>query len=277
MQYARKIIIILSLASIILFSWLALLDSQATQQIDAGLKRGLITFASARTLNAAISVAQGTQVAIEPMGIGVTLTPGQVLDPINDLVEQFSNLMLVACVALGAQKIFINVGGYWPVSLLLTIAIFGWSYFYFRLKQPPIYLSKLIVVLLMIRFAIPIVTIGTDLLFQKFLTLEYQRNQQSISEAPKLISDITPKSQTRLSNGEKWWDQPIVTLKGAMKSTGEALDVKKQVDDLHERAEQWTLHVVNLIVIFLLQTLIIPVLLMFILYKMMKNILGITK
>ena len=32
-------------------------------------------------------------------GVGVTLTLGEVLDPVNDLVEQFSSLMLAAAVA----------------------------------------------------------------------------------------------------------------------------------------------------------------------------------
>lgn len=277
MQNARKITIALSLAIMILCSWLAVLDVPATQQIDAGLKRGLITFASARALNAVISVAQGTEVAIEPMGIGVNLTPGQLLDPINDLVEQFSNLMLVACVALGTQKILINVGSYWLVSLLLTISIFGWSYFHIKLEKPPSYLSKLVVILLMIRFAIPIVTIGTDLLFQKFLAAEYQHTQQALNKAPELVKEIRHQSQLPTTKDKGWWDKSIVTLKDAMNKTGDVLDVKKQVKDLQERAEQWTSYIVNLIVIFLLQTLIIPVLLMWILYVMMRSVFELPK
>ena len=278
MQNARTITIALSLVIMILCSWLALLDAPASQRIDAGLKRGLITFASARALNAVISVAQGTEIAIEPMGVGVNLTPGQLLDPINDLVEQFSNLMLVACVALGAQKILINVGSYWLVSLLLTISVFGWSYFFFRQKQPPTCLSKLIVILLMIRFAIPMITIGTDLLFQKFLAAEYQHNQQALSKVSGLVMEIRPQSQALPTTKDKgWWDKQITTLKDTMNKTKEALDVKKQVKVLQERAEQWTLHIVNLIVIFLLQTLIIPVLLMWLLYVMVRNVFEVPK
>lgn len=46
-------------------------------------------------------MAQGTEVAVEPAGVGVIFTPGQILDPVNDLLEQFSNLMLAASVAFG--------------------------------------------------------------------------------------------------------------------------------------------------------------------------------
>jgi hypothetical protein len=80
----------------------------------------------ARALNAVISVAQGTEVSLQPLGVGVTLAPGQLLDPVNDLVEKFSDLMLMASVAFGVQKVLISMGGYWLISLLLTFAAIGW-------------------------------------------------------------------------------------------------------------------------------------------------------
>ena len=40
---------------------------------------------------------------MQPVGVGVTLTIGEVLDPLNDLVERFAWLALVASVSLGLQ------------------------------------------------------------------------------------------------------------------------------------------------------------------------------
>ena len=97
MYLVKRISVTLLLAALVAFSWFSPLDIVATQQVDAGLKRALVSFATARTLNAVISVAQGTEVAIQPLGFGVNLAPGQVLDPINDLVEQFSHLILNPC------------------------------------------------------------------------------------------------------------------------------------------------------------------------------------
>ena len=64
-------------------------DDVSDTYAEDALKRALATFAVARTLNGVISVAQGTEIALEPGGVGVMLTPGQILDPINDLVERF--------------------------------------------------------------------------------------------------------------------------------------------------------------------------------------------
>ncbi|MCU0929027.1 MAG: hypothetical protein MUE62_07545, partial [Burkholderiaceae bacterium] len=65
------------LGLLVVLAWWAPLDAAAERQVDAGLKRALATFAAARALNALISVAQGTEVALEPAGVGVTFTPGQ--------------------------------------------------------------------------------------------------------------------------------------------------------------------------------------------------------
>lgn len=157
MQITRKVLVALSLAAMVACSWLAPMDTPAMQQVDAGLKRALISFATARALNAVISVAQGTQASVQPLGVGITLAPGQALDPINDLIEKFSNLMLAATVVFGIQKVLISIGSYWPLSLGLSAVAFGWAWCYVRQRHAPAWLSRLLVILLMLRFAIPVV------------------------------------------------------------------------------------------------------------------------
>jgi len=77
MQITQRVSLVAIVAVIIISTWFKPLDSNASQRIDTGLKNAAISFTAARTLNAAISVAQGTEVSIEPGGVGVNLTPGQ--------------------------------------------------------------------------------------------------------------------------------------------------------------------------------------------------------
>ena len=49
-------------------------DRVGEANAEDALKRALVTFAVSRALNGAISVAQGTELAIEPAGVGVVLT-----------------------------------------------------------------------------------------------------------------------------------------------------------------------------------------------------------
>ena len=50
------------------------IDRASEEQAEDALKNALVTFAVARTLNGVISAAQGTEVALEPGGVGVVLS-----------------------------------------------------------------------------------------------------------------------------------------------------------------------------------------------------------
>ena len=259
----RRIALAAVVTALVACSWLAPLDATADRQVDAGLKRALLTFATARALNAVISVVQGTEVAIEPAGVGVVLTPGQVLDPVNDLVEQFSNLMLLASVSFGVQKVLIHIGAHWLVSLLLSIAALIWLLFHFRRGPGPAWLSQIVVILLMIRFAVPAVTIGADGLFRAFMVADYQSSQQVIDTASGNLAKLEPpdavpgESRGMLDKFKGWWPQ--------------SGDVKARFEHLKRVAEQAVEHIIKLMVIFLLQTLLLPLLLLWILYSVARR------
>ncbi|MES2686259.1 MAG: hypothetical protein V4706_05510 [Pseudomonadota bacterium] len=259
----RRFVLALFMVAAVACSWLAPLDAPAMQQVDAGLKRALVSFATARALNAVISVAQGTALSVQPLGVGVTLTPGQLLDPVNDLIEKFSTLMLAASVAFGVQKALIAMGGYWVISLALTAAALGWAWLHFRRQAPPVWLSRALVILLMLRFAIPVVTLGTDLLWQKFLAPDYTASQLQI--------DTSQAQAARLGPPVAAPDNPGVLdrMKGWLSDTA---DVKARFEALKLAAEQATDHIIRLIVIFLLQTLVIPLLLLWALYALARGV-----
>jgi len=254
MSLTARVIALLSLSALVLGAWLAPLDAPAQAQVDAGLKRALVSFATARALNGVISVAQGTEVSLQPLGIGVTLAPGQLLDPANDLVEQFSNLMLMASVAFGVQKILIGIGSYWLISLALSLAALGWAVFTLRHQPAPSWLSGTLVVAVMLRFAIPVVTLGSDLLWQKFLAADYATSQQIIDNATGTVAKLNPP-EPEAANQPGWLD----AMKGWVSKNG---DIKARFERLKQAAEQATEHIIKLIVIFLLQTLVIPLLLL---------------
>ncbi|MCW8892648.1 MAG: hypothetical protein OQL18_04955, partial [Deltaproteobacteria bacterium] len=88
---------------------LQLVDQSATEQIDESLGRALTTFALARATNGVISVIQESELAVSPAGVGLNLALGQVLDPLNDMVERFSWVMLVALTSLGVQRFLIEI------------------------------------------------------------------------------------------------------------------------------------------------------------------------
>ena len=266
MDSLKRIIAPLLLVAILALSWASPLDAISTEQVDAGLKRALVTFATARMLNAVISVAQGTDVAIEPAGIGVKFAPGEILDPINDLVEKFSTLMLFASIAFGIQKILITLGGHWAVSATLSAAVVLWSAWHLSGRHIPEWCTKLLLITLVLRFAVPLVTVGSNELFQQFLDNDYKQSQAVLeSGAANVMNmaalDAQPQTQENRSLLDRW------------KEMAPNINVKERLAHIKDSAEQWTEKMINLMVVFLLQTLIFPLLLLWGLASFAKSLL----
>ncbi|MBK9218798.1 MAG: hypothetical protein IPL70_10465 [Uliginosibacterium sp.] len=266
MELARRLFLTLGVAVVVACAWTCPLDSLAAQQVDAGLKRALTSFATARVLNAVISVAQGTEVAIEPAGVGFNLAPGQILDPVNDLVEQFSHLMLVASISFGVQKMLIAIGGHWLVSTLVTASAVAWALLYLRQHAMPTWLPKVLVVAILIRLAIPVITVGTDVLFRHFLEADYKTSQNFLeagaASASKLSQKITPPPENQ-------------GLLDKMKNMMPSLNISARIDGFVKAAEQWPEQIVKLMVNFLLQTLIIPIAMLWCLIAIARNTLRV--
>jgi hypothetical protein len=261
----RRLLAILLVATMVACAWLAPLDAAANRQIDAGLKRALLSFAAARTLNAIISVAQGTAISLQPLGVGVNLTVGQVLDPVNDVIEQFSTLMLTASVAFGIQKVLVSVGAHWLISLLLSAVAAWWALLFWRRQQTPAWLAQALVVLLMVRFAIPVATLGSDLVFQQFLARDYESSQlvldrTAIQIDKTAVATAPPENQGLVDQLKGWAGSQTDTWKARFEAVKQA-------------AEQATQHVIKLMVIFILQTLVVPLAMLWGLYALARAVL----
>ncbi len=260
---ARRIVLAVAVAIMVACSWLAPLESAANQQIDAGLKRTLTIFATARALNGVISVMQGTDFAADPGGVGLIFAPGQILLPLNELVEQFAHLMLVAGIAFGSEKVLISIGSYWLISLVLTTVAIGWGYCYLRRLSSPAWLTRILMVLLMIRFAMPIVIIGADMLFQQFMAADYIASQRVIETTTAQLNSLDSTAvPTTAPEGI------IDKIKGWV---SQHTHLKAHLTNLKQVVEQATERIIKLMVIFLLQTLVLPLFLLWALWGVVRG------
>lgn len=121
---------ILIAVALVLVSWSHVLDQTAREHINQSLLQATAVFAIARSLNGFLTVAKSAEVS---SGL-VSLQPLEVLDPIHDLVEQFSSVMKVATISLFIQKLLLEFTASTPFKLLLigcaaffiVAALFGW-------------------------------------------------------------------------------------------------------------------------------------------------------
>ncbi|MCZ6585187.1 MAG: hypothetical protein O6930_04135 [Gammaproteobacteria bacterium] len=249
-----------------------LIDDTSRRYASEAFTRALVTFAVARTLNGVISVAQGTEVAIEPGGVGVNFSVGQVLDPINDLVERFSAVMLVATTSLGLQNVLLRMTMWWGTSLALVLVaasalvVLWWRKLDDSRLRPVV--MQLLLLTVFLRFAVPVLVIGSNLVFDTFLAAEQAAATEALEATRTDIEQINENVATSASNTE---NQSVIERLGSMlDSSLESMNISDRLTRLRDRVSNASEHIINLIVIFVLQTIILPLVFLWMFIELLK-------
>jgi hypothetical protein len=255
---------------LVVLSSLTTVDKIAEDEYNALFQRALISFALARTLNGVISAVQGTELALQPAGVGVTLTPGQVLDPINDLVERFSWIMLAATLSLGVQQVMLDVGQWWGIKLALGLLGLLWLWMRLRHSRSEKLVLRIFVIAAFIRFAVPAAMIANEGLYRLFLEERYVESTQVIEAAG---SDIRKASETPADPDPAEPESSMLDSLGQLlENTRNSVDFSARVAYIKERASSLVEHLVQLSVVFILQTGLLPIAFLWIFLQLFKQI-----
>lgn len=102
---------------LVVLAWSGSLDGLSRDYLDASLIDAGIIYGTARGINALVSVLQGTEL---DMWL-VTFAIGELLDPINDLIERFSAVMTAAVTSLVIQQLLLVMVSHVSVAVALTL------------------------------------------------------------------------------------------------------------------------------------------------------------
>jgi len=250
------------------------MDNRAAADYEQLFQRAFVTFALARTINGVISVVQGTEIALQPAGVGVTLTPGEILDPVNDLVERFSWIMMGATISLGVQNVLLDISAWWVIQILVT-ALAAWLLI--RLWYPGqgsglnrILFRRVFPLLLFIRFAVPVMLIANDLLFQQFLEQRYQQSTEVITEAGRELEQI--RAEAGAEEAQDNDDGMLDSLARAWSNTVDSVDLSGRLERMQAQAAEVIEHLIQLSVVFILQTALLPVAFLWFFTQVLKRL-----
>jgi hypothetical protein len=162
-------------------SWSDIIDHYTTAYIDDALVEAGSAFLIARGMNALISFLQSITFEFS-VGIGGSVGAGQVLDPLNDLVEQYSSAMKLAIGSLVIQKVLLEIVSDTFFKIVLTIsALLVVLSSVFKGVSASGFLKVLFLrcflALLFLRFALVVVVAANGLVDRAFL---YDRTQQQM-------------------------------------------------------------------------------------------------
>lgn len=233
--------------SIIIFSWFSFIDNYGLEQTSQFLKQSAISFGVARGLNAAISVLQSTTLSFSFFG-GVSIGVGEILDPLNDLIESFSWVAVASMSSIGIQKIFINITSSLFFKILITIFGIGLVFNYYQ-RPLRVYkngLKKIFVILVALRFVIPTIVILSTIVEKTF-----------ISETRVTATNQLMESSTYMKSFD------LDSIKDKLSTNTANLSDNK----LEEESDKATTSMIDLFVVFIIQAFILPLMFLFLVYK----------
>ncbi|WP_157976713.1 hypothetical protein [Parahaliea mediterranea] len=182
------------LAGAPLLAWTHWLDAYSMTQIKASLTSAGLFYATARGINGIVSVIQATELNLPFLTLGV----GEILDPVNDLIERFSGIILFALGSLALQQIlqFIVVHDGFNalltgISLLTMAALLTRQTAYFAT------LLRLFILTVFIRFAFALVIIANHWVDTTFLQAQDEarhRAMQTFESELKSIQELSQQS-----------------------------------------------------------------------------------
>lgn len=266
--YWNKLFILsISMIALILAFGL-ILDTQGKELIDKAFTQAIIVFGSAKALNAVISLAQGTELDLPFLTVAI----GQVLDPINDLVEQFSLIMLASMTSLGIQKILLGfvTNGWFNLLLALNLIILNlWMFIRFKNDANIRTLFfKITVVFVFLRFAVPLMGYVNEIAYEHFVKPQYNIEQlnENIIGVKEEVSKVTHETikqkeeQSFLSKVTEKFDSNYYAQK---------------IEEYKKAADNSSEYIVDLIVVFIFQTIVLPLVFLMILYYFVKGIFNV--
>lgn len=251
-------------------------DEKAMQILDASYERAMVAFGLAKALNAVISLIQGTQLSLTPVGIGLNFSVGEVLDPFNDIVERFSWVMLFSSISLGIEKLLLTLSSKLFLQAALGASAFVtlgllWikqikNSFFFE------YSFKIFVLLVLLRFSAIIFVYSSQLMYDSLLQNEYQQATEVISTTKEQLEDIESKNKAILESKKE--QGFLDSLDSKYSNIVSSLNISKQLDSLQKSIDEATHNIITLITVFIFQTVVMPLLFLWIFVLLVRWIFA---
>jgi hypothetical protein len=175
------------------------LDNFSTQYLKDSLAGAGLIYGTARGINALVSLLQGTELNLLLM----TFSIGEVLDPLNDLIERFSQVVMFALGSLALQAILLKLVSHTVFNVLLTLlalctglALLG--------KNPGFYrfCARAFIITAFLRFSLGLVVIANAWVDMAFLTGDDIQRHENMTRFQGELRDINNMAASSASTRE---------------------------------------------------------------------------
>jgi len=251
------------------------LDREANIYFNDSIAKAGVAYATCRLINASISIFKDSTLDLEPAGVGLTLAIGQALDPIDDMTERVSDVLVTAITSLGVQKLA------YEISLSLVPPIFAIFLFILSiiiwfdnemLAFIQKNLIKLMLLILILRLTLPVSAIANNYIQRHFFSEKISKVKKELSfgskEIDKFMKFSLPKIDGVLGtikNSASFLKRKSLEFKNAMialiKNTGNIIDSLLELIFLY-------------VGIFLIQVIALPIIVFWMFVKFANSLFS---
>ncbi len=252
------------------------LDNIADDYFSESITKAAVVYATCRVINASVSIAKESTLNLEPAGVGVTLAIGQALDPIDDMTERVSDLLVTAITSLGVQKLAFEIG----VSIaprivavfLLLLSILTWfeNEQVGSIKKTTI---NVIIFIMVARLALPISALASNYIQNNFLAERISAANKELTagsaELDRLMDFSTPEVSGVLGtirNNASFIQRKTIEFKDAIVAT------VSNAGSIVEALLKLTFLYVG---VFIIQVIALPVMVFWLLVKFANSLFDI--
>src|SRR5690554_2967324 len=206
----RRQAAVLAVLIIIAFSWLNVIDRKAQEYVDEATVQALSIFGTLRLANAVISVIK----TVEVDAVIASVQFGQMLDPVDDLIEDASSVLKMSIGSLIVQKILGEIVATSFFKLLLTLcgALLIVSLFLGEGRYSG-FLIKVFALVGLARFLVVLVIFLNGIVDQAFVSERTSTEHNGLQAASASISSVSPQGAAPDDS-----DPAVIELKAQIQS-----------------------------------------------------------
>lgn len=271
---ATKSLIGILLSIILCFSsgiQIPVLDSTADSYFQDSITKAGISYGVCRVINATVSVIKESSLELEPAGIGLSLAIGQVVDPINDMVERLSNVLVMSITSLGVQELAYEIS-LTLVPLILAVILFMLSLLVWFKNERVLTLQRILLSVLIIasiaRFCLPLSSMANVFLQKTFFEDKIIEANEKLTNSTANLDRLKDVQLPRydgvigtIENSASYLKEKSINFKTAIKTTIENKGI------IVENLLKLTFLYFG---IFMIQVLILPLLIFWFLMKIVN-------
>jgi hypothetical protein len=184
--------------------------------------------------------------------------------------------MLASGSALGIQQVLLQLTA-WPAFTALTgsLVLAALLLLWWRGPVAPGLrrgLYSLAMALLILRFAVPVLAIANEGLYRYFLAPRYAESQQQLEQTAQTMSRLNRETRNAAPT-----DAEPTLLERARRmyaSAADGMQIEARIEALQQGVERVSEHAIQLIVVFVLQTILFPLLFLWLVVQGLKRVVA---